>query len=89
MQSVVQYLRRPITEIKKFGGNPIQYRKCIRQSYNKVVVNSKDDDERFKYLEYITYGEANIVSFGYSHLNAVKGTQTAMKQAIGGKIWRH
>ena len=43
MQSVVQYLRRPIPEIKKFGGNPLEYRHFIRQFHDKVVDNVVND----------------------------------------------
>ncbi|XP_022335109.2 uncharacterized protein LOC111131734 [Crassostrea virginica] len=80
MQSVVQYLRRPIPEIKKFGGNPLEYRRFIRQFHNKVVINTKDDDERLNYLEQMTYGEAYKVVSGYSHMTGDKGYQAAMKQ---------
>ena len=80
LKDVVQYLRRPLPEIKKFGGDPLEYRRFIRQFNAKVVVNTQDDDERMNYLEQMTYGEANRVVSGFSHMDGEKAYKTAMKQ---------
>ncbi|KAK3101436.1 hypothetical protein FSP39_003570 [Pinctada imbricata] len=80
IQSVVQYLRRPIPEIKKFGGNPLEFRRFLRQFHAKVVLNTHDDDERMNYLEQLTYGEANRCVSGFSHLSGDRAYKAAMKQ---------
>ncbi|KAK3086822.1 hypothetical protein FSP39_023974 [Pinctada imbricata] len=80
IQSVVQYLRRPIPEIKKFGGNPLEFRRFLRQFHAKVVLNTHDDDERMNYLEQLTYGEANRCVAGFSHLSGDRAYKAAMKQ---------
>ena len=80
IQSIVQYLRRPIPEIKKFGGNPLEFRRFLRQFHAKVVLNTRDDDERMNYLEQLTYGEANCCVAGFSHLSGERAYKAAMTQ---------
>lgn len=80
LQDVVNYLRRPLPEIKRFGGDPLEYRRFIRQFHAKVVINTKDDDERMNYLEQMTHGEANRVVSGFSHMNGEKAYKAAMNQ---------
>lgn len=53
---------------------PIENQKFIKQSFDKVVLNTKDDDKCLDYFE-----RANIVILGYSHLTGVKGYQAVMK----------
>ena len=80
IQSIVQYLRLPIPEIKKFGGNPLEFRRFLRQFHAKVVLNTQDDDERMNYLEQLTYGEANRCVAGFSHLSGERAYKAAMTQ---------
>lgn len=76
----MNYLRRPLPEIKRFGGDPLEYRRFIRQFHAKVVLNTIDDDERMNYLEQMTHGEANRVVSGFSHMNGEKAYKAAMNQ---------
>ncbi|XP_061175604.1 uncharacterized protein LOC133184531 [Saccostrea echinata] len=80
MQDVVNYLRRPLPEIKKFSGDPLEFQRFMRQFHAKVVMNTSNDDERLNYLEQMTQGEANRVVSGYTHMSGDKGYQAAMKQ---------
>lgn len=47
---------------------PIECQKFIKQFCDKVVVNTKNENECLDYFE-----RANIVIFGYNHLAGVKG----------------
>ncbi|XP_062588283.1 uncharacterized protein LOC134249947 [Saccostrea cucullata] len=80
VQAVVKHLRKPTPEIKKFGGNPLDYRKFLRQFNAKVVINCDNDDEKMNYLEQLTFGEANKVVSGYSHLSGERAFEAAMRQ---------
>jgi hypothetical protein len=80
IQAVVQNLRKPISEIKKFSGNPLRYRKFLRQFNAKVVMNCDNDEEKMNYLEQLTEGEALKVVTGYSHLSGARGYAAAMSQ---------
>ncbi|XP_033758237.1 uncharacterized protein LOC117340586 [Pecten maximus] len=80
VQSVVQHLRKPVAEVKKFSGDPLEYRRFIRQFHSKVVINTDDDDERMNYLEQLTFGDAHKVVSGFSHLNGDKAYKAAMSQ---------
>lgn len=80
MQYVVQHLKKPVSEIKKFGGNPLEFRRFIRQFNSKVVMNTQDDDERMNYLEQMTFGEAYKVVSGFSHMSGDIAFKAAMKQ---------
>ena len=57
--SMVKHLRMPISEVKRFGGNCMEYKKFIRQFHSKVIQNTDNDDERMNFLEQYTIGEAN------------------------------
>ena len=77
-QAIIHHLKKPATEIKKFAGNPLEYRKFLRQFHSKVVLNCENDDEKMNYLEQLTIGEANKVVSGYSHLPGERGYKAAM-----------
>ncbi|XP_041347613.1 uncharacterized protein LOC121367484 [Gigantopelta aegis] len=78
--SVVRHLKKPTAEIKKFGGDPMEYRKFIRQFNIKVVMNSDSDDERISFLEQFTVSEANRIISGFSYLPAEQGYPAALKE---------
>ena len=78
--AIVRQLKRPSPEIKRFSGEPADYRKFIRQFNTKVAVHTENDDERMSYLEQFTIGEANKVVSGFSHLPAEQGYPTALKK---------
>ena len=77
---MVQHLRKPISEIKKFGGDPLEYRKFCRQFNARIVVNAETEEEKMTYLEQFTYGEANKVVSGFGQLNTEHAYASAMKQ---------
>ncbi|XP_038063125.1 uncharacterized protein LOC119733827 [Patiria miniata] len=78
--AVVRQLKRPTPEIKRFSGEPVDYRKFIRQFNTKVAVHTDNDDERMSYLEQFTTGEAYKVVSGFSHLPAEQGYPAALKE---------
>ena len=78
--SIVKHLKKPIAEIETFSGDPLQYKKFIRQFNSKVVTNTDDDDERMNYLEQYTSGDANKIVTCYSYLNAKQGYKAALKE---------
>ncbi|CAG2221766.1 unnamed protein product [Mytilus edulis] len=78
-QSMVQHLRKPTPEIRKFSGNPLEYRKFLRQFESKVVLNCEQDDEKMNYLEQLTFGEAHKVVSSYSHLPGDRAYKASMR----------
>jgi len=79
-RTMIKTLRKPTPEIKKFGGNPLEFRKFLRQFETKVLQNCESDDEKMNYLEQMTFSEANKVVSGYSHLPGKRAYETAMEQ---------
>ncbi|XP_050397841.1 uncharacterized protein LOC126815871 [Patella vulgata] len=77
---IVQHLRRPGTEIKKFGGNPIEFPQFMRQFLTKLVSCTSNDDERLNYLEQYTYGQPNKIVCGYSYLEACIAYPAVVKE---------
>ncbi len=43
LNSVVNHLKQPSSDLKKFDGNPLDFRKFMRQFKSKVVNNTDDD----------------------------------------------
>jgi hypothetical protein len=78
--AVVRHLRKPVSDLRKFDGNPLEYRKFMRQFRSKIVNNSEDDDERLNFLEQYTIGEAHRIVVGLSYLEADVGYRAAMKE---------
>ncbi|XP_046346812.2 uncharacterized protein LOC124127462 [Haliotis rufescens] len=78
--TVIRQLRKPVTDLMVFSGNPLEYRKFMRQFKTKILVNTDDFDERLNYLEQFTSGEVcNIVS-SYGYLDAEQGYPAAIKE---------
>ncbi|XP_014667134.1 PREDICTED: uncharacterized protein LOC106808795 [Priapulus caudatus] len=69
-----------VPEIKKFGGNALEFRRFLRQFQAKVVANTDDDEEKMNYLEQLTHGEAHKVVSGFSHVTGEKAYKAAMAQ---------
>ncbi|CAG2245419.1 unnamed protein product [Mytilus edulis] len=80
MSAVVKHLRKPTPDIKKFGGNPLEYRKFYRQFQARIVANTDNEEEKMTYLEQFTYGEASKVVSGFSHLIGEHAYSAAIKQ---------
>lgn len=70
IMSIVKHLRKPQIEVSKFGGDPLLYRRFIRQFNARVVSNADDDDEKLAYLEQLTFGEVNKIVRSFSHMDA-------------------
>jgi hypothetical protein len=80
MMSVVRELRKPQAELKRFSGDPLEYRRFLRQFKLKVESLTQDYDERMSYLDQYTTGEANRIVSGYNHLEATQGYPTAVRE---------
>ena len=78
--SVVKHMRKPLAEISKFGGDPLMYRKFIRQFNTRIVCNTDDDDEKLTYLEQLTIGDANKIVSSFSHLDSAVGYNAALRE---------
>ena len=71
--SVVCHLRKPISDIKKVGGDPLDYQKFMRQFNSRVTINCDDYNEKLNCLEQYTYGEASKRVSRFSYLDAEQG----------------
>jgi hypothetical protein len=80
IMSVVRHMKQPSSDIKKFDGSPLEYRRFIRQFKTKVVQNTDDDDERLNFLEQYTVGEAHKIVSGLSYLEASTGYTAALRE---------
>ncbi|CAG2202264.1 unnamed protein product [Mytilus edulis] len=78
-QSMVQHLRKPTPEIRKFSGNPLEYRKFLRQFESKVVLNCEQGDEKMNYLEQMTFGEAHKIVSSYRPLPGDRAYEASMR----------
>ncbi|XP_071145322.1 uncharacterized protein [Mytilus edulis] len=78
--AVVKHLHKPTPEIKKFGGNPLEYRKFYRQLQARIVANTDNEEEKITYLEQFTHGEASKVVSEFSHLIGEHSYSAAIKQ---------
>ena len=70
MSQLIRQLKKPQCDITKFSGDPLRYRKFLRQFEMRILANTDDDDERVNYLELYTVGEANRIVQSLSHLPA-------------------
>ena len=80
VSSIVRHLTKPQLNLTKFSGNPLDYRRFLRQFTTKILNNTEDFDERLNYLEQFTSGEAHQVVAGYSYLDAERGYTIAMHE---------
>ena len=80
MLKVIKEMRKPNPEIKKFSGDPLDYRKFMRQFHAKIVANTDNNDEKMTFLEQFTVGEANRIVQGYAYLDANIGYDRALQE---------
>lgn len=73
-------LRKPVIEVQKFRGSPIEFPSFQRQFKTQILALTESPDERMNYLLQFTEGEAHKVVLGYAHLDAEFGFLTAMKE---------
>ena len=78
--SVLRHMRKPISDVKKFGGDPLEYQKFMRQFNSRVVINCDDYNEKLNYLDQYTYEEANKIVSGFSYLDAEQGYRSALAE---------
>jgi hypothetical protein len=80
LMAVVRHLNKPTSEIRKFGGNPLEYHRFLRQFQSRIVSNCDSFDEKLNFLEQYTIGEAAKVVSGYSQMkNSKEAYQWALK----------
>ena len=79
-QHLIQEIRKPSSDLTKFKGDPLEYKRFMRQFKARVVANTVDDDERMNYLEQFTEGEPHHIVNGYSCLPADVGYPAALKE---------
>ena len=87
IMSVVRHLRKPVSDIRKFGGNPLEYHKFFRQFKAVVVNNTEDDDERMNYLDQYTVGEANKIVSVYGYLEAASNWVSCCHERTRRALW--
>ena len=80
MKIMMNCIRRPSVEIKKFSGDPSEYHKFMRQFKIKIGMFCSNEDELMSYLEQFTYGQANKIITGYGHLDASIGFNAALRE---------
>ncbi|XP_006819133.1 uncharacterized protein LOC102802549 [Saccoglossus kowalevskii] len=78
--AVVRELKKPQSDINKFSGIPMQYRKFMRQFTSRVVANTSNAEELMNYLELYTVGEANKIVTGYGNLSPEQGYPAARRE---------
>jgi hypothetical protein len=62
--SIVRHLKRPPTDIQRFDGNVLNFRRFVRQFNAMIIANCNYPDERMHYLEQFKTGECpNILTF--------------------------
>ncbi|XP_014675467.1 PREDICTED: uncharacterized protein LOC106815516 [Priapulus caudatus] len=76
--SITKELRKPQIELQKFGGDPMEYPRFLRQFKTRIVAYTDSDDERLSYLEQYTTADAHKIVKGYSHLESTVGYKAAM-----------
>ncbi|XP_064650125.1 uncharacterized protein LOC135501515 [Lineus longissimus] len=78
--TMIQEMKKPQSDIKKFSGDPLEYRRFLRQFNSRIVANTIDSEEMINYLEQYTSGEANRIVIGYACIDANNGYQGALKE---------
>jgi len=78
--SIVKHMNMPSSDITKFTGDPLQYKRFMRQFQTKIINNTDDYDERMNYLVQYTGGEANNIVVGLSYLDSNVAYAAAMKE---------
>ena len=73
LEAVTHELRKPIAELTKFNGNPMEYRRFKRQFQVRVCDLTDSYEERLNFLYQFTEGEAHRIVKGYLHLDSKVG----------------
>ena len=70
IKSVVRELRKPHIEVARFSGDPLTYKKFVRQFETRILAVTDNEDERLAYLDQYTSGEPNRIIRSLSYLDA-------------------
>ena len=80
LNAVVCHLKKPPSELQKFGGDPLLYHRFMRQFRSRVVANCESSEECLNYLEQYTTGEPQQIVIGYAYMDADKGYKAALSE---------
>ena len=80
MLNVVRHLKRPQSDIGTFNGDPLKYRRWMRQFNTRIVPYTDTDDERLNFLEQYTSGDVNKIVQSFSYLDTTIGYQSALRE---------
>ncbi|KAK6191248.1 hypothetical protein SNE40_002984 [Patella caerulea] len=80
MLKIVREMKKTTTEMKKFGGNVLEYKQFKRKFKTKIMANTDDTDEMMDSLEYFKTGKPNNIVSGYAHVDAKEGFLAAMEE---------
>ncbi|XP_064650038.1 uncharacterized protein LOC135501717 [Lineus longissimus] len=80
IRTMVNQMKKPATDIKKFSGDPLQYTRFMRQFNSRVVAYTSTSEERMNYLEQFTTEEAHRIVTGFSCLDPDVGYPAALKE---------
>ena len=80
LESVSKLMKKPPTDIEKFDGDALLYRRFVRQFNSYIGAVCENDYERLTYLEQFTSGEAHRVVIGYTNLDSSTGYAAAMRE---------
>ena len=78
--SIVRTLRKPSFQVEKFDGNPMKYRRFMRDFTTNVLQFCDSDSEKMASLTQYTTGEAKQVVLGFTHLSDSFAYSSAMKK---------
>ena len=70
IKSMVRELRKPHLEVARFSGDPLSYKKFVRQFETRILAVTDNEDERLAYLDQYTSGEPNRIIRSLSYLDA-------------------
>ncbi|XP_077978759.1 uncharacterized protein LOC144434179 [Glandiceps talaboti] len=71
---------RPKSELKKFSGDVMEYKRFIRQFNLKILAYTTDDEDRMNFLDQYTTKDANKIVTSHSHQDAKYGFPAAMAE---------
>ena len=73
IRSIIKHLKRPHFDVTKFDGNPLAYKRFMRQFETMIVANTDNYDEKINYMDQFTSGEPNRIVRSLSYLDAHGG----------------
>ena len=80
MEALVRRMNIPRSQVTKFDGDPMIYRRFINSFKSKIEAVTDTNLDRMEYLLDFTEGEAHSIIVGYSHLPPDEGYPMALEQ---------